>query len=128
MCLKINYNIKASRVNKDGYCVGYKVVEVEQDGLKSYYKGFKYCIGDFVSNRKSAQLEYNEVYEINLGFHLFTTRNEARRFKTGKFATRMIRVFYKPEDAVAYGFFLNRGCYESVVVHKMTISSLKAIR
>jgi len=133
MCLVINKNVKLPKVQKDGYCIGYKVICTNDVSL---YRWYRYFIGENNSSREDTFLTPDESSfgKVSHGFHIFlrlrTTKN-AMYFKSGYYnfssTRKIIKVFYKPEDVVALGTWDKPNTSHNVVVTKMLIKSLDHI-
>lgn len=124
MCLIIN-KVKSPKVQKDGYCVGYKVIYSSNN--ESIYRSNFYALGENNSTRENKALS---LYEINCdkvseGFHLFLRLKDAKSQCND--VRKVIRCFFKPEDVVAFGTWeCGDGC-PNVVVTKLLIKSLDHI-
>jgi len=145
MCLLVDKSIKPNKPDKDGFCIGWKIIKENNSAL--IQDGYFYNLGlNFSSLYYDADIGpnfsigYKRIYE---GFHLFLNKNGARKlwnFRKKRYDkdyidnTKLIKVFYKPEDVVAYGkmeySFSGDPINETpnVVVKKLTIKSLEGVR
>ena len=137
MCLVVNMDVKAKKTNAEGFCVAWKVIRKVEN--RQWYKSavsgetlpnYQYVLGENVSNRLSKKDPW-EVNEINKGFHCFLYRSDARKLikniHTPKDA-KVIQVFYKPEDVIAYGFRWGSSVDKCVAVMKLTVKDLSHCR
>jgi len=135
MCLSINKNVKLPKVQKDGYCIGYKVIsKLNNDSLYHFYG---YEIGVNKSTREGKFLTQAEISSgtVQKGFHIFLRLRTAKRamyFKSGYYnfssTRKIIKVSYKPEDVVALGTWeWSPISPHNVVVTEMLIKSLDHI-
>ena len=127
MCLFINNKVRNNHHKEDGYCVAYK--NVTQTNYSPYKGGYKYSVGENISNRPTTPLTCAEIIhnEIEKGFHLCLKYKDAKT--TGKkyfTPDKTIKVYYKPEDVVSYGMWEN-GKEKTVVVTKLIIKSLEGV-
>ena len=121
MCLQVNFKIQNNRKpNKDGFLVGYKKITTSNSNVYSSARATEYKVGENISSRKFKDLTPYEEYTVCEGFHISLSplMNSVSVYK-------VITVYYKPEDVVAYGTFCGSRC---VVVTKMTIKSLRETR
>jgi hypothetical protein len=143
MCLKIDKSVKLKKPNKDGFCIGWKLVREDNSAL--IQSSYKYEVGLNFSDR----IEYPELEDeekafnsVDYGFHLFLQKNGAKKlleYRINRYGKddyknkcKLIKVFYKPKDVVAYGTMEYNSFAEdelnkvhNVVVNKLTIKSLK---
>ena len=129
MCLEIVKNAKAKKPNADGYCIGWKVVDTDNGAPYHWvHGGYLYKEGKNVSDRLSKDIQSWEHKNINHGFHVYGSRKSARLGKIRYYAlaqhcphpkTKIIKVYFKPEDVIAYG------TENEIAVIKLTINSLK---
>lgn len=134
MCLIIK-KIRKPKVNKEGFCTAWKVVT-------EYNKSpFNCIIGEKMLHTyktgENIDKNYNGI-DVNCGFHLFLKKRDAKELLEELeddvdvvSAHKIIKVFYKPEDALAYGeatvmHLLDGGFPNRVTVKKLTIKSLDA--
>ena len=132
MCLIRDKGANVKRkTDKDGFCIGWKILErdTNQAPYRWVHGGYQYAVGENISNRTDAKLTDRELTSsfIYEGLHLHQTR-KAARLGVGSYRinsehcvpTKIVKVFYKPEDVVDYGL-------SQVAVHKLTIKSLKNV-
>ena len=128
MCLVINKRVKLPKVQKDGYCIGYKVISNMND---SVYQVHQYTIGLNRSTRMDKRFDEYEVYNnrIERGFHIFLRLRTAtdKMYRGISRYRKLIKVFFKPEDVVALGTWQLKNSSHNVVVTKMFIKSLDHI-
>ena len=139
MCLSLGMKkVRVKKPNKDGFCIGWKIVQLNNFApFKSY---FQYKLGE---NEAVLGKEYFPTLEIRYGFHFFTTRYAARVDILGWKAIgeggkhKIIKVYYKPEDVIAYGSFSENNYlkaghpvewFDCVCVKKLTVRSLEPVR
>ena len=138
MCLIIDKKIKAKKPNKDGFCIGWKLL---QDNTVSPYRGYRYKKG---MNVATLGHEPDPNEEIHYGFHLWTTRSSARvSLKDWNIISntntnfKIIKVYYKPEDVIAYGKYSQPNHFKEnspaewfrcVAVKRLTVRSLEGIK
>ena len=134
MCMKIITYKKLHRpkVNQDGYCLGYKVLDLNDC---SPYQGILYKRGINKSDRESTELTTQETFSglIRNGFHLFLSLKEAKKevleWDDNIVNTKIVKVYFKPEDIVAIGIWDDTGInVRNAVVTKLLIKSLKNIK
>ena len=140
MCLKVNKKVRNNHHKEDGYCVAYKVIFHDNTTLFARCDDFVYTIGENVPYKQneyghngSSMLFNNET--VYFGLHLFLDKCIAKKLvsilnNAEPKNAKMIKVYYKPEDVIAYGksntFRYDRE--KSVVVRKLTIKSLDPIK
>ena len=130
--------------DKDGYCRGYKITK--QDSSSPYFEHV-FAIGENVSNRTCKcsdkkcpncrdlnPTDKKELPIVGKGFHLFPDFKKATKYiETCHRAPepqyfhgyKIIEVFYKPEDVIAYGL---SGSDFAVAVMKLDVRSLEEIK
>ena len=145
MCLVVNKTVRNNHHKENGYCVAYKVIRLDNSTLFVRSYDFLYKVGEnipcepsYIFNKKYCYAE--RVERVEYGLHLFLDKSIAkglisyfeRTYLLQNAAENMkiIKVYYKPEDVIAYGFSNTyRGEREkSVVVRKLTIKSLDPIK
>jgi len=140
MCLVVDKSIKPNKPNKDGFCIGWKIVKEDNSAL--IQDDWVYQLGENLSSRCYHSIDGREEITVYEGFHLFLNKNGARklweyrkkRYDKDYTSKKLIKVFYKPEDVVAYGkmaySFLGDPINETpnVVVDKLTIKSLEKVK
>ena len=123
---------------ENGYCKGYKVIKTNNS---SPYFDHLFKLGENVSSRKCkcGDKECKLCVDIksgfvSSGFHLFPALDKAIRYFASAIRPpepqyfqgfKIIQVYYKPEDVVAYGL---NGSDLGVVVMKLEIESLEGVR
>jgi len=124
-----------SKVNSDGYLVGYKVIN---DGDHSFvYSSHGWKEGLNRSNRRTITISKREKEHgiILKGFHIFVTKKAAISYigiGDAKRYNKTIKVYYKPTDIVSYGYtevlekHLKK-CLKTVVVTKCMVKSLEVV-
>ena len=149
MCLRVNKKVRNNHHKEDGYCVAYKVIFHDNTTLFARCDDFVYTIGENVPYKQnenghewSLSLNSFEGQIVYFGLHLFLDKRMAKklvehenRFGVGRGddLCKMIKVYYKPEDVIAYGrsntfhSFDDNEVEKSVVVRKLTIKSLDPI-
>ena len=141
MCLYADQKKKLPRVDAEGYCIGWKVVDSDNTSPFKWVipRVHEYKIGlnvDLGFNSSKNETGSACGYRVRSGFHICATRKDARQLaKNECFCKnpRAIQVFFKPEDVVATGSsnvnLKNKdGSVRSpkgIVVTKLTIKSLK---
>jgi len=128
MCLAICNDVKLPPVNKQGYCVGYKVIQ--PDNRSSWYDHI-YKKGVNYSNRIYKELDSHErsIQQIKNGIHVFLNLEEARREEKRWMDEKIIKVYFEPEDVVATGTYTYDGDISSnAVVLKVLVKSLNKVR
>lgn len=123
MCLVINKRVKLPKVQKDGYCIGYKVISNMNDSI---YQVHKYTIGLNRSTRMYKRLDEYEVSsnKVEQGFHIFLRlRTAIDKMYKCSCERKVIKVFFKPIDVVALGTWQHKNSSHNVVVTKMFIKS-----
>lgn len=146
MCLKIDKNIKPKKVNKDGFCVGWKLINENNSAI--IQSDWDYKEGLNVSDRidyPELVKDENDFKRVDYGFHLFLDKKWAKKlydyrvnrygYNSYKCCTKLVKVFYKPKDVVAYGTMNYTGIPEeeinnapNVVVRQLTIKSLTGVK
>jgi len=123
MCLRIATTVKSPKVNKDGYCVGYKAILKDN---YSVYQHYKYVKGINKSNRENKNVSFTErscgVYD---GIHVYLNSEFANRDIRWRDADKIIKVYFKPNDIVSTGYFFGRDC---AVVMKVLVKSLNGVK
>jgi len=143
MCMMINNDVKLPTVDKDGYCVGYKIVMYNNSSF--FFDHFKYKLGLNVSGRVSKELVPYETInqQVDAGLHIFLDLKEtkkefrARNYKYFRFCPlnlfslyrdeKIIKVYFKPEDVIATGFYFIGCNSKNAVVMQLFIKSLKPL-
>jgi len=128
MCLVINKKVRNNNHKEDGYCVGYK--SIYKDSNESIYRDHIYRIGENKSDRGDNTLTQSETLylTVHYGFHLFLHLRDAKDKTLGYSQRKIIKVFYKPEDVVAYGNWEEERGSPNVVVTKVLVKSLNDIK
>ena len=129
--------------NKDGYCKAYKVIYSREiphltEYAKEYCNFYRhncdlrdytllYTIGPMIAEHKEDYPKEPKKTDIlREGFHLILTLKDAQEWiKT--FYAKVIEVYYKPEDVVAYGFLVGSKI-QGVVVKQMEVKSLEEVK
>ena len=137
MCLIIDKKVRNNHHKEGGYCVGYKVLRSDN---RSPYQFATYGIG---WKEATLRIEPYPTYKVNYGLHIFLNKKEAILERSSPDSPdspdfKIIKVYYKPEDVIAYGTFdmwrlslANVNIITSVVnvaVKKLLVKSLKDIR
>jgi len=124
MCLYINNFVKLPKVNKEGYCVGYKTLSFDNLSIYRYYR---YVKGINKSNRKTKDMDGFERCSNNVrkGIHVYLNSEFANRDIISGNADKIIKVYFKPEDVIKTGTFEERDC---AVVMEVLVKSLNDIR
>ena len=130
MCLRVDSSVKAKKVNKNGYCIGWKIMTSSKS---AWYASGQYKLGLNTSDRTdkrhaciSGFLSDDLVYWQQMpypnlfikGYHLFLKRDDAR-FLIKNISERheilcnrklenhekpiLVQVLYKTTDVIAYG-------------------------
>ena len=134
MCMVVNKTIKPNKVNAEGYCVGWKVLTSDNKSPFSAGCGYQYKLEENVSSRPTTGYirgekvldlftRKNYIHRIWEGFHLSLTRKDARKIFRKPQGRKVIKVFYKPQDVVAYGTFQD---IPNVVVTKLIVRSFES--
>ena len=79
---------------------------------------------------------YTNYFAVHHGFHICPTRSELRKLrnKNKNYRTitieknKIIKVYYKPEDVIATGFWSDDHNIKTVVVNKLIVKSLDNVR
>jgi len=144
MCLRVNKKVRNNHHKENGYCVAYKVIFHDNTTLFARCDDFVYTIGENVPYRlyeldykRSLFQRFNDE-TVYFGLHLFLDKCIAKKLvsrhnDTDSKNAKMIKVYYKPEDVIAYGksntfTSFDVGGEKSVVVRKLTIKSLDPIK
>ena len=139
MCMKIT-DPRKLKVDKNGFCTGWKLVRKVDNSAPYHWvhRPYIYNEGENVCSRSVKINDYEaRIGEVRTGFHIYQTRADARlgikiyadcmtNKPTEKEMVKIIKVYFKPEDIVAYGLsqdILYRPA-KSLVVTKLTIKSL----
>ena len=85
----------------DGYCIGYKVLSFRND---SPFKGFVYKEGINVSSTNIFDERCLNNHPVHFGLHIFLNYKDALKDKQRN--NKIVKVFFKKEDVVAYGDFV----------------------
>ena len=75
MCLKIDSTVKARKPDKDGYCVAWKVITIDNRPVM-YPRNFEYRVGENCMNKESL----TEKKWIHFVLHLFLTKKVASSY------------------------------------------------
>lgn len=146
MCLKVYKKIRNNHHKENGYCVAYKVIRKDNFSIFYQKETFQYHIGENVPKvtiffKSHLNRKYNVGDDVDDGLHLFLDKsmakglilwNEKHSYNCPE-NMKVIKVFYKPEDVIAYGvsntyfYFSDNEVEKSVVVRKLTIKSLDPI-
>ena len=152
MCLRVRQSVgeaakKSHKPDAEGFMVGWKLVTPKNEAIFYPKVGREYKVGD--REEKFCRQPYtfyvkpykfNDEAFIGAGIHLFANREHARWFRNyckmyrPQFAgAKLIKVYYKLEDVLAYGCMNYTGSLtgkvdnlDNVVVTKIRIKSLKA--
>ena len=133
MCLILKDDYKVKKSNKEEYCIGWKVINKDNTqwfksvGFMVPTPNHKYIIGENISNREYKDLSTFECCSrvIEKGFHIFLYRKDARAEHYRLDSNKIIKVFYKPEDIVAYGVWEMINSSPCVVTMKLTVKDLR---
>lgn len=146
MCLVINQSIKSKKPDKDGFCIGWKLIKKDNSSL---IQDHFYKVGLNISNRnisigcKEYSEEEKRSGKIYYGFHLFLNKRGAKRiaeYRKNRYEKhydpfKLIKIYYKPKDVIAYGTMEYTGDPNeeinetpNVVVNKLTIKSLERVK
>lgn len=135
-------DINIPKPDKNGYCKAFKVIYSREmphytEYAKEYCNFFKdncslfnytfvYQVGvNIAKHKEEFPKEPKKQDLIREGLHLILTLKDAQEWiKMGY--QKVIEVFYKPEDVVAYGF-LQGTKTQGVVVKQLTINTLKEV-
>ena len=143
MCLIINKSIKPKKTNKDGFCIGWKVVSKDNASPFKWIvknNSHQYKLGNNIDKN---YIQTNHEM-ITFGFHVCLSRKAAKDILTYVFVIRkkydgekVIRVYYRPEDVIGYGISnMYNGNWglskdsnpKAVAVRALTIKSLKGLK
>lgn len=142
MCLVVNKAVRNNHHKENGYCVAYKVIRLNNSTLFSQINKFLYKVGENTPSEPSYNFNKKYYYEdrVDYGLHLFLDKSIAKKLILYNEMTvqnhpenmKMIKVYYKPEDVIAYGksntITFGFDIEKSVVVRKLTIKSLDPIK
>ena len=139
MCMLIKRSIQTKKPNKDGFYTGWKVVTKANFPI-FFYQGYNigenissrsYCLSQYSSELLSNQLTLKEIIDqkVDYGFHICLDRKDARLANQYSSTRRkkIIKVYYKREDVLAYGVWSDDKNVKQVVVDKMTIKSFEGV-
>lgn len=135
--------ITKPKPDKDGFCKAFKVIydrEVPHytEYAKEYCNFFKnncslfdysfvYQVGINIANhREDYNKDPKELDIIREGLHLILNLNDALSWVKMSYQ-KVIEVYYKPEDVVAYGF-LQGTKTQGVVVKQLVVKDLQGIK
>ena len=138
MCLKIDPDVQLPQANTQGYCVGYKVIRT--NNYPSYQHGIPYKKGIVESDRGSKELTESEQASKNIlsGIHIFLDFQDAKievdHWNRDYHNEKIIKVYFKPEDVIATGYFYAYHIegsdvikFKTTVVMKVLVRSVKGI-
>ena len=126
MCMHVKDEAVNPKVLKNGFVLGYKIL-INNDRNVSPCEYFKYVLGENISDRISKERFEYEKYGIVKGFHIFRNLKSAKIWLDMN--EKIIKVYYKPEDVVAYGdTFYGLTKLPTVVTMKLTIKSFDGIK
>jgi hypothetical protein len=126
----IDNSVKLPRANKEGYCLGYKVIK--EDNTSSY-QGFEYKegitkAGFFNKAMSKKEIANGKVCQgIHIFLHLENAIEEAKYWSIRCLHEKTIKVYFRKKDVIAIGYFKDRTSVENVVVKSILIKSLKEI-
>jgi len=130
MCLFVE-KIKKPKVHKNGFCTAWKVITDDNKSpffnVISQYRVHSYQIGENIDKF------YNGI-DVDYGFHLLLKKGDAKILSKDKCFSRpvkAIKVFYKPEDVIAYGksnVTILNNLPHGVTVKKLTVKSLDEVK
>jgi hypothetical protein len=134
MCLAIDKKVRNNHHKENGYCVAYKIIL--RNNKPPCFMSYKYKVGINHAKLDKREMALQGVYNPLLkfhGLHLILSLEEAKAYRYNNCPdTKIIKVFYKPEDVIAYGHSVHTvglsAKYQgrSVVVKSCLIKSLEA--
>lgn len=143
MCLLKDKKVRNNHHKEDGYLVAYKIVN--ENNRAPFMRDFKYEVGENPAYK-------NPVFQPHpsrdglldfafYGLHLMLSLEETKDFVVSHFSdefalfnAKIIKVYYKPEDVIAYGYAIDAAFYNakkngrSVVVKSCLVKSLEDVR
>jgi len=135
MCLSISKEVKIPDHDKDGYCVGYKMIR--HNNHASYQGNYLYELGLNESGRLTIHLTDAEARfgQINEGFHILLDFKDALNL-ANCWREKIIKVYFKKKDIVDTGYFYSAELaltgketgLKTVVVTKLLVKSLEDIK
>lgn len=149
MCLRKYKETRNNHHKEDGYCIAYKVIRKNNFSIFCQKETFIYHIGENIPDATFhpdiyafyLNKNYVEGERVDYGLHLFLDKSIAKgliswnekHIMNSSENMKIIKVYYKPEDVIAYGrsntfhSFDDKEVEKSVVVRKLTIKSLDPI-
>jgi len=148
MCLLKDKKVRNNHHKENGYCVAYKIIN--ENNRAPFMRDFKYKVGENPANPayKVGEIPVFQAHPSRdglrdfafYGLHLMLSLEETKDFVVSHFSdeftlfnAKIIKVYYKPEDVIAYGYAIDAAFYNakkngrSVVVKSCLVKSLEPL-